>query len=379
MINKLIVLLRSPYPMLYKRWKSVVFPSVIIFLILFFLEPFGLSRVGSQKFWVVLGYGGVSALVLSIFVYILPSLFRQYYKNWTFGKNFLQMALLWITIAIGNFLYSVLLFHSALSWEVFNSFLFWVVLLAPIPTVFFIMWNRNLLLARNLKEAMEINLYLAKNSEKKEWRESVMDSANMQGLKMRENELPDSGIVIVKGNIEKLTTEASEMGTDPEKWVGINAVNGAADRDRGGDGVNNEELIDENRSKESRDKDRAALGEVIVLSFSRFTKEKLDIQADEFLYMEADGNYVRVVYRKGEREFRKLLRATMKQAEGVMRDCPYILRCHRAFLVNIRKIVKVNGNSQGYRLSLRDCEDEIPVSRTYTSDVKYLIEHLEEG
>lgn len=34
-------------------------------------------------------------------------------------------------------------------------------LLAPFPTVFFLMWNRNLLLTRNLREAMEMNACLS--------------------------------------------------------------------------------------------------------------------------------------------------------------------------------------------------------------------------
>ena len=56
MINKLLTLLRSPYPSLVKRWKSVIIPSLIVFLILFVLQPFGISMMGGYKFWVVLGY-----------------------------------------------------------------------------------------------------------------------------------------------------------------------------------------------------------------------------------------------------------------------------------------------------------------------------------
>ena len=44
-MNKLTELWRSPYPMFYQRWKAVVIPSVIIFLILYILQPFGISRI----------------------------------------------------------------------------------------------------------------------------------------------------------------------------------------------------------------------------------------------------------------------------------------------------------------------------------------------
>ena len=71
----------------------------------------------------------------------------------------------------------------------------------------------------------------------------------------------------------------------------------------------------------------------------------------------------------------RLLRATMKQAEEAVSACPFIIRCHRAFLVNIRMVVKVDGNSQGYKLNLEGCEEEVPVSRAYAKEVKALIEN----
>ena len=89
MINKLLTLLRSPYPSLVKRWKSVIIPSLIVFLILFVLQPFGISMMGGYKFWVVLGYGVVSSLALSISTYLFPALFPRYHseKNWTLGRT----------------------------------------------------------------------------------------------------------------------------------------------------------------------------------------------------------------------------------------------------------------------------------------------------
>lgn len=54
---------------------------------------------------------------------------------------------------------------------------------------------------------------------------------------------------------------------------------------------------------------------------------------------------------------------------------PFIIRCHRAFLVNIRMVVKVDGNSQGYKLNLEGCEEDVPVSRAYAKEVKALIEN----
>lgn len=339
-MNKLIVLLQSPYPLLGKRWKAVAYPSVIVFFVLFFFEPFGLSGLGSLKFWVTLGYGLVSALAISIFVYVLPLLFRRHYKNWTLGKNFLHILFLWLTIAIGNWLYSVILFHTSLSWETFGTFLFWVILLGPIPSGFFMLWNRNILLARNLKEAMELNMHLAKNLDSKKISATLSGS---QSFTKQEQQISEVS--------QEVGAEDSERNAfaEEEEHAGLQGAFS---------------------SFKEPVKNR-------MLEFYGSTKEQLIIEAGDLMYVEADGNYIKVVYRKADGVGRKLLRCTMKQAEGTVVDCPFIIRCHRAFLVNIRWVVKVDGNSQGFRLSLQGCEEEVPVSRAYTDEVKSKIERTE--
>ena len=140
MINKLLTLLRSPYPSLVKRWKSVIIPSLIVFLILFVLQPFGISMMGGYKFWVVLGYGVVSSLALSISTYLFPALFPRYHseKNWTLGRELLGTLGACLLIAIGNCFYTAWVFGSfILSWKGFLISLAWVAVLAPFPIVFF--------------------------------------------------------------------------------------------------------------------------------------------------------------------------------------------------------------------------------------------------
>ncbi len=93
----------EPHPMLYQRWKAVVIPSVIIFLILYILQPFGVSRIKEGVFWVVAGSALIAAGASSIFTYLLPALFPTYYKeqNWTLGKHVLDVLLMLLLIAVG--------------------------------------------------------------------------------------------------------------------------------------------------------------------------------------------------------------------------------------------------------------------------------------
>jgi len=112
----------------------------------------------------------------------------------------------------------------------------------------------------------------------------------------------------------------------------------------------------------------------VLLSFADGTKEHLTVEARQLLYCEADGNYVHVAFLKGDGSFcQQMLRTTMKQVEEVVANCSDIVRCHRAFMVNLSHVVALTGNSQGYRLLL-DVEDkEVPMSRSYAAAVKQQI------
>lgn len=296
-INKLIEILRSPYPFLCQRWKTVVIPSVIVFLILYILQPFGISQIGGGKFWVTFGSALVSVVASCIVTYLLPALFPSYYKeqNWTLGKYLINMLLLLLLITVGIWAFQSWLMGIGLNARLFFLSLSWVAVLAPFPTILFLMWNRNLQLSRNLREATEINIYLSKK---------------------------------ISSGDEIIASEEKE-------------------------------------------------GSLIMLVFSGGTKETLEVQASDFYYAEAEGNYVKVTFRstKGEKLVQKMLRITMKQAEDAATACPFIVRCHRAFLVNTRLVMKVDGNSQGYRLRLEGCDEEVPVSRAYAKEVKTLIEN----
>ena len=277
----------EPYPSLVSPWKVVVVPAAIIFLVLYLLQPFGIARIESGKLWVTLGAACISAGVSSVFVWVLPRMFPRYYEErvWTLGKEVSGTLALLLCITVCVWLYVAWLCGVMPGVRLFFTVLLWVLILGAFPTVLFAMWNRNIRLARNLREATELNLRLSQKPETEE--------------------------------------------TPPATLV-----------------------------------------------FSGGTKEMLEMDARSFLYAESEGNYVRLHYlsHKDNRPVSKLLRLTMKQTEASVASAPFIVRCHRAFLVNLHQVSKVDGNSQGYRLRLEGCAEEVPVSRGYAKSVKALIE-----
>lgn len=107
-----------------------------------------------------------------------------------------------------------------------------------------------------------------------------------------------------------------------------------------------------------------------TIELSGNTKDHVKLQAENILYAKVSGNYVDIYYLKDDCVKHKLLRMSLNQLSDSLQDYPSILRCHRAFLVNTSKLVKVRGNLKGYHLELESIPNQIPVSKSYTKIVK---------
>ena len=99
----------------------------------------------------------------------------------------------------------------------------------------------------------------------------------------------------------------------------------------------------------------------------------LSIDVENLLLIDAAGNYITIVYLEGNKTKKTLLRNTLLYAQQVTSPYSQIIKCHRSFVVNVEKINKVSGNSQGYMLRLEGYDEEVPVSRRHTSILKKAI------
>ena len=109
--------------------------------------------------------------------------------------------------------------------------------------------------------------------------------------------------------------------------------------------------------------------EVITLCGS--TSENLTLSIADLLYIESVGNYVKVNYldSSGIPEVR-MLRTTSKQMEETLKDFPMVVRCHRAFLVNLGQVEKIISQSGTMQLKIMHSHDILPVSRSNINQVK---------
>jgi hypothetical protein len=105
---------------------------------------------------------------------------------------------------------------------------------------------------------------------------------------------------------------------------------------------------------------------------SQLKKEELAFYPSQFVYASADSNYVNFyLFRNGILE-KVMIRNSISSIEEQLSHLPFIMRTHRAYLVNVKMVESKKGNALGYRIRLKNASEEIPVSRNLTAKFKKL-------
>jgi hypothetical protein len=93
-------------------------------------------------------------------------------------------------------------------------------------------------------------------------------------------------------------------------------------------------------------------------------------EAHEFLFIQANQNYITIHYTRNGKNERKHCRITLKEVVALLEHHSAIVRCHKSFIVNTGKVIKSHGNSENFTLVLTGCAQKIPVSRNYFHQLK---------
>jgi len=288
-LRQIIQYLKQPYWNEYHPMRTTLLVTALVVFVLAAFQPFGISRTEGKDFYIELGISAFGSFIGMLFVvYTVPFLFKGFYRpeNWTIGKDILQNLLVVFIVGISNglthvlFLWIIYDLQPVYFLSIFKFLFIATLIVSPIPVIVLTIWNRNRVLALNLRQAQELNGRLVNRKE--------------------HGEMDNSTLVTLSG----------------------------------------------------------------------VTKESVELPVNDLIYIEAYGNYVKVNFQQDHQPKQKVLRATIKQMEETLEEYSFIIRCHRAFLVNINQINHVKGNSQGNRLTFQSIPDEIPVSRAYVKALK---------
>lgn len=100
------------------------------------------------------------------------------------------------------------------------------------------------------------------------------------------------------------------------------------------------------------------------------TSDTVTLQIADLLYVEAVGNYVKVYHLSDSEVRNDMLRATSKHMEEALSAYPMIVRCHRAFLVNLGQVDHIVSRAGTMQLVIKHCDESLPVSRSNMAQIK---------
>jgi hypothetical protein len=117
--------------------------------------------------------------------------------------------------------------------------------------------------------------------------------------------------------------------------------------------------------------------EIVSISLE---KDSIDINRSKLVFIKSVGNYLEFYFRESNSQIKKLIkRGRMHQAEKILEAFPEFLRCHRAFIINLKQAKQIKGNSKNARLVFDQKLEEIPVSRSQFKTLKEQLDKIIAG
>lgn len=96
--------------------------------------------------------------------------------------------------------------------------------------------------------------------------------------------------------------------------------------------------------------------------FSENKTEAVNMTTDNLILIQSYDNYSKIIWQDHEKIDSQLIRSSLKHVEQQI-EYPFILRCHRSFIINLAKVDQVIGNARDFKLKLKNYDEWIPVSR----------------
>ena len=122
---------------------------------------------------------------------------------------------------------------------------------------------------------------------------------------------------------------------------------------------------------------RNKLGEFVIPTSSdlitivgKNKKEVLKINKNQILFIKADENYIHINYTNKNQLQTKTFRETLT---GINKQFPFLVKCHKSYLINMDSVKDVIGNSQNAKISFHNIDLKIPLSKSFYPKITDLI------
>ncbi len=107
-----------------------------------------------------------------------------------------------------------------------------------------------------------------------------------------------------------------------------------------------------------------------VVFESEYKNDSTTLVVSTIVMIKSAGNYTEIYWKEKNKINKHLIRMKLQEVEILLINYNFIFRCHRTYLINTDLIEKAEGNSQGLRVSLKNIDIQVPVSRPYVQQLK---------
>ena len=101
--------------------------------------------------------------------------------------------------------------------------------------------------------------------------------------------------------------------------------------------------------------------------------ETVSLSTDQLLLIQSYDNYAKLISDSSEKSSGQLIRSSLKHLESQI-HFPFIVRCHRSFIINLAKVEDVEGNARDFKIKIKNHPEWIPVSREAYRKITSLFE-----
>jgi DNA-binding LytR/AlgR family response regulator len=102
-------------------------------------------------------------------------------------------------------------------------------------------------------------------------------------------------------------------------------------------------------------------------------KDVFSAKFEDILVFHSSGNYIEIYWLDNQIIRKKLFRQSFAVVEQIVSLKQEFVKCHRCWIVNLKKIKALTGNSKGYFVEINKLEFRIPVSRHHITSFRKLV------
>lgn len=139
-VDEIHQILTKPFPEQESNFgapKTIALVSGFVIFFLFVFQPFGISDLTTNKFFICLGFGLMTFSATVIFEFMVGPVLNLKGKleNWTFGKWILNNLGIMASISLANFLFARLVIFGYVDWQFYPQMIYATFMIGLIPII----------------------------------------------------------------------------------------------------------------------------------------------------------------------------------------------------------------------------------------------------